>query len=59
MCFSVFMVYWLSSSLTSIEEGFEEVKSDTKAYLNLLELGMVLEEISSACLCEYTTVDTL
>ena len=53
MCSSVFMVYWLPWSLTRVEDRFKEIKSDTKAYLNLLELGVVLEEISSACPCEH------
>ena len=38
--------------LASIEEILEEINSKTKAYLSLLELGMVLEEIRDACPCE-------
>ena len=58
-CSGVFMVYWLPWSLSSIEERIEEIKSDTKAYLSLMELGEVLEEISSACPCEYYCEHTL
>ena len=39
--------------LPSIEDTFEEIKSKTQDYLSLLELGVVLQEISDACPCEY------
>ena len=53
---------WLNGVLIllpSIEDTFEEIKGKTQDYLNLLELGVVLEEISDACPCEYQSEHTV
>ena len=55
LCFTrclycVYIFYFVSLSLTST---CKEIITESKVYLNLLELAMVLKEISFACSCEY------